>query len=356
MSEERYSRQALLSEIGEAGQEKINNARILVIGAGGLGTPVLQYLTGAGVKELCIFDSDKVELSNLHRQICFTEADLGKYKADVIIKKLKALNSNVKLTSYKERFTVNNAELVKDYDLIIDGSDNFGTRYLLNDISCVMNIPLVSASIFGFEGQLSVFNYKGRASLRCLYKTPPSASERPACNEAGVLGPSVGVLGSLQALEAIKVILENESVLSGKILILNLLTLDRNLLEFDKDHNIIGETKILKQEQYEEYNMCSTNDIPQISYVELKKMQAEDPNLKLLDVRTYSEREEFNIEGDHIPLQELAKRASEVDFKADMVVYCKAGGRSAQAIEFFKANGYAGRLYNLKDGITPLVS
>lgn len=349
---ERYTRQISLKEIGLIGQEKISKAKIIVIGAGGLGTPVLQYLVGAGVGKILIFDKDKVALSNLQRQVFYTENDIGKFKVEVIALRLKALNSALEIDPVKDHFGVQHCDLVSDFDLIVDGSDNFGTRYLLNDISCLYKIPLVSASIFGFEGQLSVFNYQGGPSLRCLYPSPPSVLDRPACDLAGVLGATVGVLGSLQALEVIKVILKREDVLTGKLLYVKLLSLELNILEFEKNIEIINNTKVLNRSIYEGYNMCG-QELAEVTYEEFKDME-KNSKIEVLDVRTNEEREEFNIGGKHIPVQELSQRVKELDFSKDMLVYCKSGGRSARAIEYLVMNSYRGKLYNLKDGITPL--
>ncbi|MCL4142060.1 UNVERIFIED_CONTAM: hypothetical protein GTU68_047669, partial [Idotea baltica] len=349
---ERYTRQISLKEIGKSGQKKISNAKIIVIGAGGLGTPVLQYLVGAGVGKILLFDKDVVSLSNLQRQVFYTEKDIGKPKAEVIALRLKELNKDVEIEVVKDNFGINHSNLVSDYDAIVDGSDNFGTRYLLNDISLTLNIPLVSASIFGFEGQVSVFNYKGGPSLRCLYKIPPSVLERPACDLAGVLGASVGILGSIQALEVIKVILNREDVLTGKLLYVKLLSLEFSILLFDKNIEVINDTKILPTSIYEEYNMCS-QELLEVTYEEFKEME-KSSEIEILDVRTEEEREEFNIGGKHISIQEIKERLGELDRSKDMLVYCKSGGRSARAIEFLKMNSYSGKLYNLKDGITPL--
>src|SRR5690606_19253182 len=215
----RYSRHIILSEIGQAGQDKLLSAKVLVIGAGGLGCPVLQYLAAAGIGTLGIIDFDVVEISNLQRQVLFGTSSLGKNKAEAAKKHLEDLNPEISIMAYAEKLTYQNAlELFKNYDIIVDGSDNFETRYLVNDACIITNKPLVFGAIYKFEGQVSVFNYQNGPSYRCLFPNPPQKDTVPNCSEIGVLGVLPGIIGSMQANEVLKIILGIGSTLSGKLL------------------------------------------------------------------------------------------------------------------------------------------
>ncbi|MBT8253048.1 MAG: HesA/MoeB/ThiF family protein, partial [Bacteroidia bacterium] len=215
----RYNRHIVLPEIGKQGQNKISAARVLVIGAGGLGCPVLMYLAAAGVGTLGIIDFDVVEESNLQRQVLFGNSSLGLNKALMAKERLNDLNPTINIDAYPERLTsVNALDLFNNYDIVVDGSDNFGTRYLVNDASIITKTPLVYGAIYKFEGQLSVFNYDEGPSYRCLFSTPPKAGTVPNCDEIGVLGVLPGIIGTMQANEVLKIILQNEGVLSGRLL------------------------------------------------------------------------------------------------------------------------------------------
>jgi len=232
----RYSRHITLSEVGLVGQLKIAESKVLVIGAGGLGSPLLLYLTAAGVGTIGIVDFDKVSESNLQRQVLFREQDLNINKAISAKKLLNARNSDIEIKSYPHIFDTSNAlDLVQDYDIVVDCTDNFRTRYLINDACVKLGKPFVFAAIYKFEGQLSVFNYKGGPTYRCLFPTPPKTGEVPNCEEVGVLGVLPGVLGMYQANEVLKIILSIGSILSGQLLSINLLTNDQRLLRFNKN-------------------------------------------------------------------------------------------------------------------------
>jgi adenylyltransferase/sulfurtransferase len=218
----RYNKQIMLPEIGLSGQNKLKSAKVLMIGAGGLGCPILQYLTAAGVGEIGIVDDDVVDLSNLHRQILYSTNDIGKSKATVAKEKLQLLNPHVKITSYDERFTINNAEAIcKNYDLVIDGSDNFETRYLVNDTCVTLKKVLVFGSIFKFEAHIAVFNNQNGPNYRDVFPSVPPTNEAPNCIEIGVLGVLPGIAGAHMANEAIKIICGTGQILSGKLMIIN---------------------------------------------------------------------------------------------------------------------------------------
>ena len=221
----RYSRHIILSEIGQIGQDRISNTKVLVIGAGGLGCPILQYLTAAGVGTIGIIDFDVVELSNLQRQVLFGTSSLGKNKAIAAKARLEDLNDSISIIAYPEPLTYQNAiALFNQYNIIVDGSDNFETRYLVNDACIITNKPLVFGAIYKFEGQVSVFNYQNGPSYRCLFPTPPKKDSVPNCSEIGVLGVLPGIIGSMQANEVLKIILGLGNSLSGKLLCYNALT------------------------------------------------------------------------------------------------------------------------------------
>ena len=304
----RYDRQIILPEIGIAGQQKLREASILVIGAGGLGCPLLMYLAGAGAGHIGLIDNDVVDESNLHRQVLYHMADIGKYKADVAAAKLKLFNPDVRFSAYPFRLTSQNAaELIARYDLIIDGSDNFPTRYLVNDTCVALNKPLVFGSIFQFEGQVSVFNYDGGPDYRSFYPEPPLPDEVPNCAESGVIGPLPGIIGSLMANEVIKVICGFGEVLSGQLLIFNALNNTSRLFKF-------GHTttkKISKKEKIEE-----------LSIQTLEQWEIEGIQYQLIDVREAYEYEEYNIGGINIPLYMLNSHLTELSGHQKIVFCC----------------------------------
>ena len=340
-----YSRHLILDEIGHAGQEKLKFAKVLVIGAGGLGCPALQYLVAAGVGRIGIVDYDTIEQSNLQRQILFSHDDIGMFKSEVAAKKLSKLNPFVQIKSYIQKVEVNTAlKLFNQYDIIVDGSDNFPTRYLANDASVLTNKPVVSGSIFKFEGQVSVFNYQKGPTYRCLYPNPPKPNSIPNCSEIGVLGVLPGIIGSFQANEVIKMICEIGNVLSGKLLTFNALTMEQCVFNLKKNENIkIKELQI----SYDSFCGVSKSD-GEITWEELNESTE---NYQLLDVRTNKERKNHHIGGVHIPLQELETRFSEIPKDEKIVVYCASGVRSKTAINILKEKGITNPLLHLKNGL-----
>lgn len=342
-----YNRHLILDKIGEEGQLKLKRSKVLVIGAGGLGCPILQYLTAAGVGTIGIIDHDIVDQSNLQRQILYTIDDIGKSKAETAKNRLLRLNPFIEFNVYKERLTNENAfYLFQMYDVIIDGSDNFATRYLANDTAVLTNKPLVYGAIFKFEGQVSVFNFKGSATYRCLYPTPPKPDESPNCSEIGVIGVLPGIIGSLQANETIKIICDLEGVLANKLLIFDTLSMRQITLKFERTKN----AKLNKLEEDYEF-FCGIKPIGE--EISLTDLESHKEKYNLLDVREHWEREEKNIGGLHIPLRELSNRYQEVISEKPLVVYCQSGIRSKAAISLLKeklSNGII--LVNLKSGIS----
>lgn len=343
---QQYDRHIILDEIGLSGQEKLKQARVLVIGAGGLGCPILQYLTASGVGTIGIIDNDVVSQSNLQRQVLYTHNDIGKSKAQTAAYRLSGLNPFVNFVVYNERLSTENAiHLFNLYDIIVDGSDNFATRYLVNDAAVLNNKPVVFGSIFKFEGQVSVYNFKNGPTYRCLYPTPPEANTVPNCSEIGVLGVLPGIIGSFQANEVIKIICGIGTVLTKKLLTFNTLTMQQVVLNYKKDRSI---TIDALQENYDLNCALTRQAISEITMKELKSSQEE---YTLLDVRTLLEREYFNIGGLHIPLQELDSSFDEINTDKQIIVYCKAGMRSEMAIHILKEKGLKNNLINLKGGL-----
>ena len=340
-----YNRHLILGEIGKAGQLKLKEARVLVIGAGGLGCPILQYLTAAGVGTIGIIDHDKIDQSNLQRQVLYTHQDIGQFKAEVAADKLSGLNPFIAFEVYLQKVTSKIAvELFSKYDIIIDGSDNFPTRYLVNDAALLTNKPVVFGSIFKFEGQVSVFNYQNGPTYRCLYPTPPKPNEVPNCSEIGVLGVLPGIIGCLQANEVLKIICGIGDVLSGQLLTYNALTMQQLVLDFEKDETI---TITQLDSDYDFFCGLSTSN----SEITLNELQASLEHYNLLDVREDYERAQYNIGGQHIPLDQLSDRFTEIPLEKDLVVYCASGIRSKIAIHKMKDLGITNVMLNLKNGI-----
>ncbi len=339
-----YNRHLILDQIGLEGQEKLKKAKVLVIGAGGLGCPILQYLTAAGVGTIGIIDNDVVDQSNLQRQILYTHDDIGQPKAEVAATKLRRLNPFVHFKIHIEMLSKSNAlTLFKAYDIIIDGSDNFPTRYLVNDAAVLTEKPLVFGAIFKFEGQVSVFNYNNGPTYRCLYPTPPQPGAVPNCSDIGVLGVLPGVIGSFQASEAIKIICDIGVPLSGQLLTYDMLSHRQLLLEFDKTENAQLTTL---ETDYEFF--CGISSSEHLEEISLESLKTQPENYNLLDVRENWERETFHIGGQHIPLGELKDRYNEVHTSKPLVVYCKSGIRSAKAIEILEHCSFENQLLKLK--------
>ncbi|WP_348738050.1 molybdopterin-synthase adenylyltransferase MoeB [Tenacibaculum sp. 190524A02b] len=343
--QKQYNRHIILDTIGKEGQLKLKQAKVLVIGAGGLGCPILQYLTAAGVGTIGIIDDDVIDQSNLQRQILYTIDDIGKSKAKIAANRLAKLNPFVHFNVYKEKLTNQNAiSLFNLYDIIVDGSDNFATRYLTNDAAVITNKPLVYGAIFKFEGQISVFNYQGSATYRCLYPTPPKPDESPNCSEIGVLGVLPGIIGSLQANETIKIICGIGEVLANKLLMYDTLSMRQMLLKFEKT----AQANITELDNDYDF-FCgiktTSNEITQ------EELQNNIDKYQLLDVRENWEREEQHIGGLHIPLGELPARYNEINTQKPIVVYCKSGIRSLQAIHFLETLSDDFKLLNLKNGL-----
>ncbi|MDX2128796.1 MAG: molybdopterin-synthase adenylyltransferase MoeB [Chloroherpetonaceae bacterium] len=369
----RYSRHLLLPEVGFLGQSKLKQASVLLIGAGGLSSPAAMYLAAAGVGKIGIVDNDVVELSNLQRQVIHRTEQIGKSKLESAKNTIHSINPFVEVKGHDTRLTAKNAkDIVRLYDLIVDGSDNFPTRYLINDICFFLKKPLVFGSIFRFEGQVSVFctgdweNETPYACYRCLYPEPPSPGEVPNCSESGVLGVLPGIIGSLQAIEAIKLITGIGELLINRVLRFDALKMKFNEIRFSKQNDcaLCGDhPSIVDLIDYESFcgyseekndNKLTLNDMKsqsELTVHELKKRLDGGEAPFILDVRNLDEWQICKIEGAKlIPLPELPNRLKELNPDQEIIVHCKMGGRSAQASEYLKQNGFKD-VKNLVGGI-----
>ena len=351
----RYNRHIIIPEFGIEAQKKLKAAKVLVIGSGGLGSPLLLYLAAAGVGTLGIVDLDVVDDSNLQRQVLFGVQDIGTPKVEAAKIRLKQLNPHIKIKTYNTQFTSKNAlEIIKDYDVVADGTDNFPTRYLVNDASVLAKIPNVYASIFQFEGQISVFNYTDKngtkgPNYRDLYPTPPEPGLIPNCAEGGVLGVLPGIIGSLQANEVIKVITGVGEPLSGRFFVFDALTFETRTLKITKRAN---STEIKELIDYEQFCGISAIEKPvkEISTLELENWISNGEDFQIIDVRETSEYEQINIGAHLIPLGEVIARNHEIEREKKVVIHCRSGARSAKAIRQLEEIGFD-NLYNLKGGI-----
>lgn len=329
----RYERQTALKELGEAGQQKLLQAKVLVIGAGGLGCPVLQYLTAAGVGEIGIADDDVVSLNNLHRQVLYTENHIGKLKAEAAAEVLKAMNSNVKINQHLLRLDNKNIlPVVRSYDVVIDATDNIPTRYIINDACCLLNKPLVYGSVFRFEGQVAVFNYKTAITYRDLFPEQPKEKEIANCNEAGVIGVLPGIIGSLQAAEAIKIITGIGNVASGKLITYNMLYNSCN--EFNISKNPFSSSFLPATEgafEKADYgNVCDVFSVREIDVAAFDELR-NSPDTIIIDVREqYELNETLTFDSMQMPFSAFDENI-ELPTAKNIVVVCKSGHTSKAA-------------------------
>jgi len=362
---ERYSRHLIIREFNIEGQRKLKAARVLVVGSGGLGSPLLLYLAAAGVGNIGIVDFDIVDESNLQRQVIFDVEDVGKSKCEVAKKRVLALNPHIKVTTYNTKLSSKNAlEIIKNYDLVADGTDNFPTRYLVNDTCVLLGKPNVYASIYRFEGQISVFNYMNAGgelgpNYRDLFPTPPPPGLVPSCAEGGVIGVLPGIVGSLQANEVIKVITGIGEPLSGRLFLFDALTLETRTLKVKRDEcNPINgknpiQTSLIDYEQFCGLKDTETlSEVKEISVQAFKKLVDEKKSgYQLIDVREPYEQEIATIGGELIPLNSVIESVAKIDQNKQVIIYCRSGKRSAEAIRTLEqARGFK-NLYNLKGGI-----
>jgi molybdopterin/thiamine biosynthesis adenylyltransferase/rhodanese-related sulfurtransferase len=356
----RYSRHLIMPEVGMEGQQKLKAARVLCIGAGGLGSPLALYLGAAGVGTLGIVDFDVVDYTNLQRQIIHTTGDVGRKKLDSAAEKLKSINPYLNIRKFDTRLSSENAlEIFRDFDIIADGTDNFPTRYLVNDACVLTGKPNVYGSIFRFEGQASVFATQQGPCYRCLYPEPPPPGLVPSCAEGGVLGILPGLVGVIQATETIKLILGKGTPLIGRLLLVDALDMKFRELKLRKNPDCPAcgtHRTITKLIDYNEF--CgirgeeSTVDlnVPEMQVEELKQKLDAGDDIFVLDVREPHEYQICNIGGHLIPLGELPKRVNELDSSREIVAHCRSGMRSAKAVDFLKQAGFK-KVRNLAGGI-----
>lgn len=345
----RYSRHIVLQDVGQEGQNKLLQAKVLVIGAGGLGCPILQYLTAAGVGTIGIVDYDVVDISNLQRQILFGTTSLGTNKALAAKTRLEDLNPTIKINAYPEKLTVNNAlELFKNYDIIVDGTDNFPTRYLINDTAIITNKPIVYGAIYKFEGQVSVFNYQNGPSYRCLFPIPPQKGSVANCSEIGVLGVLPGIIGTMQANEVIKMILGFDGVLSGKLLCYNAKTNQTTQLKITKSISEF-ENALHRKDDYNEIS-CETQ-VPEISTEDALQKD----HIQFIDVREYDEQPKLEFPNCiQIPLNELEQNLNQINSNNTKILFCQYGIRSKTAVEILQKHNIT-NCYSLKGGVIAIL-
>lgn len=355
----RYSRHLVLKDFGLKNQEKLKQASVLVIGAGGLGSPALLYLAAAGIGKIGMVDFDVVQESNLQRQVLFSTEDIGENKATAASRHLNKLNPFVTVVSIAEQLTSENAiGIIRDYDLVLDGSDNFPTRYLVNDACVLLNKPLVYGSILQYEGQLAVFNVPLKtgeisANYRDLFPVPPQPHEVPNCEQAGVLGVLPGMLGSMMANEAIKLITGIAEPMVNRLIIVDSLSLEMMTVKIPDRNSRADIKKLIDYEQF-----CGINHekdkslgMKEITVLELKQLIDTKSDFQLIDVREGYEYDQANIGGEHIPMAEVPHNIDRIQTNKQVVVHCRSGGRSGNIIQWLEKNHGFENLYNLKGGI-----
>ncbi|SNY99906.1 HesA/MoeB/ThiF family protein [Flagellimonas pacifica] len=349
--EHRYSRQTVLRDFGEAGQAKLTKGKVLVIGLGGLGLPVLQYLNAMGVGTLGLMDQDVVELHNLQRQILYAERDLGKQKLDVVHEKLHEQNSSTILKTHDTFLTKENAlDVIQNYDVIVDATDNFPTRYLINDTCVILNKPFVYGALHGFEGHVSVFNYKDGPTYRCIYPNMPSSDEVPNCNENGVLGVIPGIIGTMQALEVVKILTGMGEVLSGKLLLFNGLNQHVGKIAFKSN---LTNKNISKLQEFYEPMDCEA--ILSISAKDFQSIRESGDKITLIDVRTIKEFNDNHLkEALNIPLNELSQKPID-EINKVIYVICQSGQRSKKAAKQLQEAYPSITFYNILGGMNKMM-
>lgn len=356
---DRYNRHIIIPEFGLEGQQKLKAAKVLIIGAGGLGAPSLLYLAAAGVGTIGIVDFDKVEDSNLHRQVLFGVEDIGALKVEAAKKRLESLNPHINIVTHNLQLTSQNAlALFQQYDVVADGTDNFPTRYLVNDASVLAGIPNVYASILQFEGQVSVFNYTDKdgntgPNYRDLYPTPPDPGLVPNCAEGGVLGVLPGIIGTLQTNEVIKIITGIGEPLSGRLFVFDALSFETRVLKITIKKNTPEIKELIDYEQFCGVPVAEKK-IKEISVAEFEEWLRSGEDIQVIDVREPAEYEQVNMDALLIPLATVEDRAAEIRKDKKVVVHCKSGGRSGKAIRQLEDAFGFDNLYNLKGGITAI--
>lgn len=355
-----YSRHLILPEVGLQGQLKLLNSKVLIVGTGALGSPAILYLAAAGVGTIGIVDFDTVEFSNLQRQIIHTTNDVGNLKISSAKSSIEAINKNINVITYNEKLTSQNAiEIIKNFDVVVDGTDNFPARYLINDSCVFLNKPFVYGAIFRFEGQVTVFNFENGPCYRCIFPNPPKANTVPSCSEAGVFGVLPGIIGTIQATETIKILLNKGEVLKARLLTLNALKMEFKELKFNKDLNcpVCSKNATIKELiDYEEFcglkNMEEKLEIQELKLDEFKKL-LKNESLELIDIRPEKDFKISNIANSkNIPFETLEQNINKIDNSKKVVFICTIGLKSKEAIFKLYSFGLKADFYSLQGGFT----
>ena len=357
----RYSRHLIMPEVGMEGQLKLKQAKVLCIGTGGLGAPLGLYLAAAGVGRIGLVDFDSVDFTNLQRQILFSTNDVGRPKIEAAADRLQGLNPEIQIDRFETHLSSENAlDIMEDYDIIVDGTDNFPTRYLVNDASILLGKPNVYGSIFRFEGQIAIFGAPGGPCYRCLYPEPPPPGLVPSCAEGGVLGVLPGIVGAIQAAETLKLIIGKGDPLIGRLLLFDALAMRFRELKLRKNPEcpVCGEhptvTKLIDYAEFcgirGEEAPAPQATVPEITPRDFKARLDRGDDLYILDVREPHEYQICNLGGHLIPLGDLSRRVNELDSSREIVAHCRSGKRSAEAVEFLQKAGFR-KIWNLKGGI-----
>lgn len=345
----RYSRHLVMPEVGAEGQKRLRNGRVLCVGAGGLGSPAATYLAAAGVGTIGIVDFDTVDLTNLHRQILHGTSDVGRPKLDSARRRLEEINDQIEIRTHEVRLDSSNAmEILRDYDVIVDGSDNFATRYLVSDACVMLEKPDVYGSIYRFDGQATVFSTKEAPCYRCLYPEPPEPGAIPNCEQAGVLGILPGLVGTIQATEAIKILLKTGQTLAGRLLVIDAMRMEFRSVKLRRnpDCPVCGENPTIRE--LIDYDLFCGGDAmtvedhdAELRVTELKKKIDAGEDFDLIDVREPQEAAIANIPGSRlIPIGQLRARLDELDPERELVLFCRTGKRSDMAVRFLRDRGF----------------
>lgn len=348
----RYSRHFVLPDFGSKGQRKLKNSTVFVIGAGGLGCPVLLYLAAAGAGSITIIDDDVVSLSNLQRQILFTTDDLNLSKAETAAKKISLLNPTIKINYIRDRVTTENAlTMLARADVVVDCTDNFPTRYLVNDACVLLDKPLVYGSVFRYEGQVAVFNYKQGVNYRDFYPLPPDPQSVPNCEEGGVLGVLTGIIGSIQANETIKIITGFAEPLSGHVLVFDSMTLESLRIKIANQNSRKSIKSLINYDDFCGIPTPKQSTMKEVTVQELKALKDSGTDFQLIDVREPHEFDICNLDGELIPQGEIPSSVERISKDKQVVIHCRSGARSGNMVQWLEKNHGFTNLYNLKGGV-----
>jgi adenylyltransferase/sulfurtransferase len=351
----RYKSNILLEEIGVNGQNRIKSSRVLIIGAGGLGSPIALYLAAAGVGNIGIIDFDNVDISNLQRQILYNDNDVGKNKVETAKERIEKLNPEIKVTVYKEKLTnVNALDIFKNYDIVADGADNFQTRYLVNDACAIAGIADVWASVYKFEGQVSVFDAKKGACYRCFHPLAPKPGSVPSCGESGVIGAITGIIGSIQACEVLKIITGVGRPLIGRLLYFDTLNMTTREFKIKKDNtcSLCGTNPLIKELQdYNEFCQINRFTKNEITPEELKIKLKNKENIRIITICEENKSKDLVFPKSlHADLDNIVFLKDKLNTNVETIFVCKYGYKSIYAIRLLKESGYKGKMYSLKGG------